>query len=321
MDVEMRPRTYRYKTPFEIEHSLNNELRDPAETPLLPGYPHISLEDTQELTAFLERDVCAPTLEAMAPRLWWMSKQSSAHVWPLHHQAVKLRNIVISENPELHLVWYYDRIFIKPLPKYLLSFEFWNTYLASRTSPLGPKHETIRRSALGLLRTYQWLVQYESDFDIAIEKRLLPKTTSWESYSRFVSDLRKIEDDDVTGRYAFGEIRLSRLNFYIKILLWKSTFHKVDGQYGAYFARFYAPLFFIFAMGSLLLSALQLEVAEEPFEKTQWHRIWGFSRWTSILMVVLVLWLAFALLLLLLLRITMEWYYAFRDRRQIKNLG
>ncbi|KAJ8058481.1 hypothetical protein OCU04_012669 [Sclerotinia nivalis] len=106
-----------------------------------------------------------------------MSTQSSTHIRPLHHQGVKLRDIVISENLELHLIWYYDKIFIKPVPKYLLSFDFWHTYLISPTSPLGLEREIIKRSVLGFLRTYRYLVQYESDFNIIIEKRLLPETT------------------------------------------------------------------------------------------------------------------------------------------------
>lgn len=187
----------------------------------------------------------------MSPRLWWLSTQSSTHIGPLHYQIVKLRNIVISENPELHLVWYYDRIFIKPLSKYLLSFDFWNIYLISPTSRLGLEKEIIRRSALGFLRIYRYLVHYESDSNIAMEKRLLPEGTTWESFSRFAFNLRSI---DVTGRYAYGEIRLSRLNFYIKIILGKRTFHKIHGQYGAYFARFYAPILFILGIISIILN-------------------------------------------------------------------
>ena len=180
MDVEKNQSATLLKPPFTIEHELNHELPASGAAQRLPGYPQILLQDTTELRTFLSKDLRAPILEALSHRLWWMSTQSSAHVWPLHHQAVKLRNIVISENPELHLIWYYDRIFIKPLPKYLLSFDFSNTYLTSQPSSLGQEREIIKRSALGFLRTYQYLVQYESDFNIAIEKGLLPKAVTWE---------------------------------------------------------------------------------------------------------------------------------------------
>jgi hypothetical protein len=320
MDIEKNKSMALLKPPFAIQNELSNELNNelPASgaAQRLPGHPQILLQDTTELSTFLSKDLRAPILEALSHRLWWMSTQSSAHVWPLHHQAVKLRNIVISENPELHLTWYYDRIFIKPLPKYLMSFHFWDTYLIYQPSSVDRERDTIRRSALGFLRSYRYLVRYESDFNIAIEKGLLPKAATWEGFSRFVSDLREIRDSDVTGRYAFGEIRLSRLNFYIKIILGKSTFHKVDGQYGAYFARFYGPILFILGMTSIVLNALQLEMAVETLSQVQWQRVWTLSRWTSILTAAFVSLIAWVLFLLLILRIATEWYYACYDRRR-----
>ncbi|CAD6447537.1 086c01a9-8a11-4959-8691-97440515b2ac-CDS [Sclerotinia trifoliorum] len=304
------------KYPFEKEHELHNGLHNPNEAQRLPGYPQILLQDTMELATFISKDLRTPILEKISPRLWWMSTQSSAHIGPLHHQGVKLRDIVISENPELHLIWYYDKIFIKPVPKYLLSFDFWHTYLISPTSPLGSEREIIKRSALGFLRTYRYLVQYESDFNIAIKRRLLPEATTWESFSRLVSDLRRIDDGDVTGRYAFGEIRLSRLNFYIKIILGKSTFHKVYGQYGAYFGRFYGPVLFILGIVSIILNALQLEMAVESLDSTRWQSVRDISRFTSVLVAAILCGIAFVLFLLLVLRIAAEWFYACRDRRR-----
>jgi hypothetical protein len=299
--------------PFKKSHEL---YKNDNNSGSLPGYPQVSLDDITELWNFIQKDICAPTLEALSPRLWWMSKQSSAHIWPLHYQAIKLRNIVVSENPELHLVWYYDRIFIKPLPKYLLSLDFWDIYLKSQPPLLGPEHEIIKRSALGLLRSYRYLVQYESDFCVAQEKHLIPSTATWESFSLFLLDLRWINDEDVTGRYAFGEIRLSRLNFYIKFFLWKSTFHKIDGQYGAYFARFYGPFFFIFGILSVLLSALQVEMAVESATSDIWYRFGIFARWTSVIVMVVIGLIACSLLILLFVKILTEWYFAFNDRNR-----
>ncbi|CAJ2513956.1 Uu.00g020750.m01.CDS01 [Anthostomella pinea] len=51
----------------------------------------------------------------MASRLWWMSKQDSANIFPLHWQLVKQRTVIVTEDPKLHLVWIHNRIFIKPL--------------------------------------------------------------------------------------------------------------------------------------------------------------------------------------------------------------
>ena len=73
-----------------------------------------------QLRRFLYRELWAVDLERMAPHLWIMSTQSSSNVSPLHQQKVKGREIVVTEDPRLHLVWIYDRVFIKPLPRYVL---------------------------------------------------------------------------------------------------------------------------------------------------------------------------------------------------------
>ncbi|KAF2462923.1 uncharacterized protein BDR25DRAFT_308060 [Lindgomyces ingoldianus] len=64
----------------------------------------------------------------MAPRLWIMN------INPLHRQRVKGREIVLTEEPRLHLVWIHDRIFAKPLPRYLLSQTFWKMFLEEGTN-------------------------------------------------------------------------------------------------------------------------------------------------------------------------------------------
>src|SRR5438270_13573555 len=86
----------------------------------LPGHPNVGLRDPN-LSSFLQRELVTPRLDAIGARLWLMAKQDSSHISSLTHQRVRGRRIVITENPELHLVWIYDQIFLKPLPKYLLS--------------------------------------------------------------------------------------------------------------------------------------------------------------------------------------------------------
>jgi hypothetical protein len=103
-----------------------------------------------------------------------MATQSHASISALHAQRLKKRKIVVTENPRLHLVWVYDCVFIKSLPKYLLSYDFWQIYLLSDTSPINgktaeeiQKHQNICRAALSFLQTYFFLILHESDFDLA----------------------------------------------------------------------------------------------------------------------------------------------------------
>lgn len=42
---------------------------------------------------------------------------------PLHHQLSIERSIVITEHADLHLVWSGNRLFLKPLPTYLMDYD------------------------------------------------------------------------------------------------------------------------------------------------------------------------------------------------------
>ena len=69
---------------------------------------------------------------------------------------------------------------------------------------------------------------------------------------------------DIRSRYSFGQLRLTRLNLWSKVFLGRFTFYKIHGQYGAYFARYYGPVLFIFGFFSVALSAMQVALAAQP---------------------------------------------------------
>jgi hypothetical protein len=312
--------------PFDLEHELNSELNalDPQqEGTYLPGNPRVPLNDATKLRLFLHLDNDLGNLTRMAPWLWLMSMHSSTNVSALHRQIVKGRSIIVTEDPRLHLVWYYDRIYLKPLPKYLLSHKFWTTYLLSTGSLLGVGREFIRQNALGYLRSYFYLIKHESDFRIATDERLrlVPAGISWEQFCNFSSAFDGIQDNDVCERYSYGEIRLSRLNFYIKFLLGKEYFQRVDAQYGAYFARFYGPILFAFGVIAILLSAMQLEMAVEQVNPDhQWISFWYACRYFSIVCLVIVAAVSLWLAMLFLVKFIREWAYAIPNHwRQRKH--
>ena len=127
----------------------------------------------------------------------------------------------------------------------------------------------IRMSALGFLRTYYYLIQHESDFEIARnETRLLPPDITWTDFCAFSKDFVDISDDTVSERYHYGELRQTRLNLYAKLIIGKFHYERVHGQYGAFFARFYGPLLFIFGILSIILSAMQVELGLEMLTNT-----------------------------------------------------
>ena len=310
--------------PFTEESQLNRDstTSQPSCSPTLPGHPRIPLQDAAQLRDFLYRELWAVDLERMAPHLWIMSTQSSSNVSPLHQQKVKARKIIVTEDPRLHLVWIYDRVFIKPLPRYLLSYTFWSEHMSNEKSTLWGSNEEeqktctmIRMSALGFLRTYYYLIQHESDFEIARnETRLLPSDITWTEFCAFSKDFLDISDDDVSERYHYGELRLTRLNLYAKLITRKFQYEHVHGQYGAFFARFYGPLLFIFGILSIILSAMQVELGVETLTNARWQSFWYACRWFVIVALASMVLLVLALISLLVGMIVDEWVFALRKR-------
>ncbi|KAH7308493.1 hypothetical protein B0I35DRAFT_442060 [Stachybotrys elegans] len=298
--------------PFAFEHQLTRELDQPARH--VPGRPRVTLEDRSKVWDLLTREFCSNDLNRIADRLWWMSKQDSGNISPLHRQLVKRRAIIVTEDPKLHLVWIHDRIFIKPLPRYITSYAFWRDYLCTEAGSAGL--ERIRRATLGYLRTYYYLVKHESDLRIAQDPNLclIPPDITWEQFCDFTSSLGDVPDRDVSLRYAYGEIRLTRLNLYAPLLLGKSYFQRVEYQYGTYFSRFYGLILFVIGIMSVVLSGLQVVVSVGERGVVGWT---GAVLWVSVTVIVTSCTLLFTLGLLLVYKVAKEWKFAIRDRLRL----
>lgn len=173
--------------------------------------------DSQDLTSFLSRELCVPRLSRIHSLLWMCGWPMPPR--PLHHQRVLSRSITVSENVELHLVWYKGCIFIKPLPPYLLEPEFWQLYLSSKSETgeivfsSRSDDNDLALCARGFLLSYTALVAYESDFAIAKRFGLLPTTMTWPVWRTFCREfLEQTSYDAIDPRYWYGELRLGRLN-------------------------------------------------------------------------------------------------------------
>ena len=112
----------------------------------------------------LSDELSCPVLDELYPILDFVARKSSHHIDPIHKHLQKGRKIVLTEDPNLHLIWNYSAIYLKPLPHYLLSLSFWDQNLAP-----GSEH---RGKALGFVRSYERLIRYPSDFELAKEARL-----------------------------------------------------------------------------------------------------------------------------------------------------
>lgn len=302
--------------------ALSAQTDPSADMEHLPGEPRILLMDEQ-MGAYLFKEFTTAELDQMEPYMGWMASQDSSHISSLTKQIVRGRKIVITEEPRLHLVWYYDQIFIKPIPEYLLSHAVWEFYLTSEGSPVKDR-EKILRAVCGFMRSYGYLVRHASDFALATkeEHRLIPERITYSEFIRFIKGFENIRDENVSPRWGYGELRLSRLNLWSKILLTKFTYQKMHGQYGAQFAQFYGPILFVFAIISIVLSAMQVAISVQPLDeaKISWKTFAYISRVFAIATIVCTVCISMGIGILLFAMLFREGKFAlkawFRKRRE-----
>lgn len=164
---------------------------------------------------FLQRELLVRRIDNVRNWLWVCGRPMPAR--PLHHQLLIERDIAITENPELHLVWGNRRIYLKPIPEWLLSPQFWEKLQAGSRydGAIGSDGEIseLIRCARGFLFSYCALITYRSDFNIAVDKGLLPPGVTWAYWKQLSSQLQESHSYKlVNPRYWYGELRLSRLN-------------------------------------------------------------------------------------------------------------
>ena len=328
------------RPPFIEEHGINQDLKivkthngaatvinaDDEGPPTLPGHPQIAIGDN--ITEFLSQELITSDLDSISSHLWLVATQRSSHVSALHHQLVRGRSILITEDPKLHLLWIKNRVYIKPIPAYLLNHAFWVYILSQESSPFLKDHRTVLLgSALGFLRSYTFLIKHESDFQLAKDYSLIPTSTTWKAWNRLSSSFRDVLDGDVSQRYHFGELRLSRLNILSIIFLRRWNYFKTRGETGTYLASLFAPFIYIWATINVVLAAMQLEVGIQQLygqdEQEHWMAFAAVSRWSSVTILIVVAMSTLIILLLICVRFMEQFLFATKDllrqRRRIEG--
>ncbi|KAF2704008.1 hypothetical protein K504DRAFT_463084 [Pleomassaria siparia CBS 279.74] len=134
-----------------------------------------------------------------------------------------------------------------------------------------------RKVALGFMRSYALLVRHRVDFVLARDSHLLPAELDWAKWSDFIFHFRYIEDGDVAKRYHYGQLRLSRLNWAVRLFrpscATTTWFYELPHwSIDRYIQGAIAPLAFGFASLSLVLSSMQVLLAV-PDEGLGLHRL------------------------------------------------
>jgi len=160
---------------------------------------------------FFERDLLVQRIENVKRLLWMVGRPMPPR--PLHHQLMLQREIVVSEDVEHHLVWAKSKIWVKPLPLYLLDPDFWSSHILSREGIEEARRAELEACARGLLHSYCALVASPIDFKMAKDRGLLPDVVTWDGWKRFTAEVLEHHCYAVVSpRYWYGELRLSRLN-------------------------------------------------------------------------------------------------------------
>ncbi|KAF1952876.1 hypothetical protein CC80DRAFT_168196 [Byssothecium circinans] len=219
------------------------------------------LRPNRDPRTYLALELKTPRLNDIYQHLWLAGLLNAAR--PLHRQKLLGRSIVVTEDPDEHLVWFETYIFIKPLPDFLFDWNFWNNDLCS--------DQELHEAACGLLLSYAWLVRHNSDLDIGKESGLLSKDMEWSKWveflDAFLDNINCETLSDVSKRYRYGELRLSRLNAIYRLAPpTYSVRNLVRGyrsgstRYRAFFERHFKWMLAVFAI-LLRLRVLRLVIA------------------------------------------------------------
>lgn len=206
----------------------------------------------------MRSELCVDRLNDIHSWLWIVGRPMSAR--PLHLQRIKLREIFITEQMDLHLVWAPQQIYLKPVPRFLLDVEFWEKQLCH--------NKKLYACALGFLLSYISLIEHESDYRIAIEKHLLPHEVTWPQWVLLVDQLLHSRHSNcINKRFIYGELRLGRLNLiYRFIKLRIRGYLNTCTTYKDFFRDNLNSLITLFASITIVLSAFQVGLSTQQLQ-------------------------------------------------------
>ncbi|KAH7115870.1 hypothetical protein B0J11DRAFT_510233 [Dendryphion nanum] len=271
------------KPPFrrDLLHTISSVDGIQLKTPLLPATyrnrRHMVRLVSADLHAFLEHELDVRRLNCIHNWLWLVGLPTSPRA--LHYQRIKKRDIVVTEQLDLHLVWSPSRILIKPLPRFMLSPQFWQLHICP--------DEGLYRVALGFILSYVALIEREVDFHMAANLNLLPSELTWPDWLALAEEVviasaqtnahlssspsstsstSSLESHvPVNPRFFYGELRLGRLNWIYRLALGKPRGY-LSGctTYAGFIRDNVNSLITLFAYTTIVLSAMQVGLA------TQW---------------------------------------------------
>jgi len=228
------------------------------------GYDVVLAND--DIHQFLEEDLDLSRLNRIHGHLWMAGRPMRAR--PLHRYRMMGYEILYTQQMDLHLLHFSNKLMIKPLPEWILCADFWNDNLCGDTK--------LHKSACGFLLSYVWLLTTPLDLKLAHDYSLVPSFITWHWWKEFVRDFLAPGNVDintlaqVNKRYQFGDLRLGRINSTYRIRFFYS--HFVRGylygynRYVVFFQRNFSWILIVFVFFSLVLSAMQVGTGLKELE-------------------------------------------------------
>jgi hypothetical protein len=231
--TDCQQHTMEYPVPFHTALLQTVGVEQP-EVPLLPATYRrkYKIEPVgNDIGAFLNAELNVNRLNEVHSFLWLVGLPGTPRA--LHYQVMKKREIIVTEQLDLHLVWSASTsafIFIKPLPRFLFNSAFWRTQICPRPH--------LYETALGFLLSYVALVEREVDYNLAILNGLIPREVTWIGWLTLVNEVlcataqakQCLKEATITSsvellegpacvnkRFLYGELRLGRLNWIYRL--------------------------------------------------------------------------------------------------------
>jgi hypothetical protein len=227
------------------------------------------------------------------------------------------RRIVVTERADMHLLWHDTTIFMKPLPPWLLNWEFWvRGICAAAREEKEEKEENNHQlypDACGFLYTYTRLVRSGIDLEIAQRSGLIPKEVEWSRWAAFVRSVQSTNidplrfPDSLNKRWWYGELRLNRLDIIYRLVMHDMRgYHYRCRRYKNFLEGNFAWVIAVFGYAVTILTAMQVVLTLPPTQVPQSFRIasWGFSATCIILSLVLLFVILMFTLLLMVSNVT-----------------
>ncbi|KAK2739759.1 hypothetical protein FQN57_006456 [Myotisia sp. PD_48] len=222
--------------------------------------------DESTVEEFVNRDLDVSRLDRIYGYLWMAGRPFNAR--PLLRLKMMNLEVLVTDQADLHLLKFSNKIFLKPLPDYILDYDFWVEYLC--------KTQALHEAACGFCLSYIWLISSPHDLRLAKDLHLIPEGVKWHWWKQFVKDFHNNVDlnalDKVSIRYHFGELRLGRINtIYRTRYFWS---HFIRGylygynRYEIFFERNFGWLVVAFVYVSVILSAMQVGAELPPLNKS-----------------------------------------------------